>query len=685
MRQFITWKRFIISILVLVGISFTAIGCIYVSSYLLGPPPLTSEQNTIYYSQSGEVIGEERGVENRYWISLDEMPETLIQATLAIEDQHFYDHNGFDLKRILGAALSDLKSLSLKEGASTLTQQYARNLYLSHEKTWTRKLKEAFYTIRLEMHYSKDEILEGYLNTIYYGHGAYGVEAASRHFFDKHGKDLTLAEAAMLAGVPKGPTYYSPLNDMERAKSRQRQILTAMLEEGYISQSTYHLASREQLAIQEHQENQEDKMIAPHFQDMVLREAAARLQLDEEKVRSGGYKIYTTLDKNLQVQLEESIANAIESGEEIEVGSMTMEPSTGRVLAMVGGKNYEDSQFNRVTQAKRMPGSTFKPFLYYAALENGYNARTRLMSKPTAFELENGEVYQPSNFNDHYANEPITLAQAIALSDNIYAVKTNLYLGVDKLVNAAKKFGINQELPEVPSLALGTASVTVNDMVTAYSMLANGGKAVEGYTIGKIVDRNGSTVYERQSSNREQVLDPVNAFILTHLMTGMFDPALNGYMSVTGSSIADQLTRTYAGKSGTTNTDSWMIGFSPDIVTGVWTGYDDNRQLDPYTETAYAKDIWATFMESAHQGLPLKTFDVPANVVGVPIDPTSGKRATPYCDTSHIMYFRQGEEPNKYCNDHFHEAEERQDKEGPTSDQQEEDKGIFERWFDTFF
>src|SRR5699024_3408848 len=214
-----------------------------------------------------------------------------------------------------------------------------------------------------------------------------------------------------------------------------------------------------------------------------------------------------------------------------------------------------------------------KPFLYYTALNNGYTPTTMLMSKPTAFRLEDGEVYQPSNYNGYYANEQITLAQALALSDNVYAVKTNLYVGPEKLAETANKFGITSELPAVPSVALGTASVTLENMVTGYGMLANGGYDIQGHTVEKIVDRHGNTVFERKQDEKKRVLDPQSAFVLTQLMTGMFDRALDGYMSVTGSSIADQLTRDYAGKSGTTETDSWMIGYSPSLVTGIWTGY----------------------------------------------------------------------------------------------------------------
>ncbi|UJL46016.1 penicillin-binding protein [Virgibacillus sp. NKC19-16] len=655
------------------ALAFSFVFGIYLISFLLGPPPLMNEQNTIYYSASGNVIGEEQGTENRHWIDLDEMAPEIIDATLVIEDQHFHEHNGFDFKRIAGAILKNIRSMSLKEGASTLTQQYARNLYLSHEKTWTRKIKEAFYTIRLEMFYSKEEILEGYLNTIYYGHGAYGIEAASNYFFDKSAEDLTLAESAMLAAVPNGPTYYSPFNNETNASNRQTQILNLMQEESRITSQDYNGAMQEELVYAEQEERQEDK-IGPYFQDAALNEAADILQLDQEDVRSGGFQIHTTLNTEQQEKLENQIEETINPTSDIEVGAMAMDPQTGGIQALVGGRDYEKSTFNRTIEAKRMPGSTFKPFLYYAALEHGYTPSTMLMSKPTAFELENGEVYQPSNFNDYYANEPITLAQALSLSDNVYAVKTNMFLGTQTLADTAEEeFGFTSELPAVPSLALGTAAVSMEEMVSGYSMIANGGRRVSGYTIEEIIDRHGETVFKRDDEAGEQVLDPQNAFVLTHLLTGMFDSELDGYMAVTGSSIASKLTRIYAGKSGTTNSDSWMIGYSPSLVSGIWTGYDDNRSMEFVAESAYAKDIWSGFMEAAHQGMEQENFDIPEGVVGVPIDPETGERATPYCDASRVMFFEEGTEPQGHCSEHYH-----------GDDSESDDRGIFERWFDLF-
>lgn len=673
-------NRFALLLFLMLFSTILFIASIYFISFLLGPPELTTEQNTIYYSKTEEVIGEERGTENRYSVDLGDIPDHVVDATLAIEDQHFYDHHGFDIKRIAGAALADIKSLSLKEGASTLTQQYARNLFLTHEKTWTRKIKEAFYTVRLEMYYSKDELLNGYLNTIYYGHGAYGIEAASRYFFNKHADELTVAEAAMLAGIPKGPSYYSPINNYDKAKERQHNILKQLLNQDKISASTYEAAKEEQLNF--HQtENTQNKAIGPYFQDIALKEAANILQIDEEIVRSSGYRIYTTLNIEKQHALEEKIKETITDHSEINIGSIALNPSNGEIEALVGGKSYENSPFNRAISAQRMPGSTFKPFLYYTALEHNYTASTKLLSEPTTFHLEDKEEYKPQNYNGYYADEQITLAQALALSDNIYAVKTNLFLGPEKLVQTAKTFGISSSLPAVPSLALGTATVSVYEMVTSYGMLANGGQEIHGHTVEKIIDKYGQTVFDKRedSSGMKQKLDPIPVFILTNLMTGMFDRSLDGYMPVTGASIADKLTRPYAGKSGSTPYDSWMIGYSPSLVTGVWTGYDDNRPMEKMNERAYAKDIWAAFMEAAHKNENKQGFSVPQGVVTLAIDPQTGDQATPYCPSARTMYFAKGTEPAHFCQEHLPTDQPKED-----MDKNEEQKGLLKRLFDKF-
>ncbi|SFM17491.1 penicillin-binding protein, 1A family [Gracilibacillus orientalis] len=645
------------------------VAVLLIASFLLGPPSLERPQNTIYYSDNEEVIGEEFGSEKRYWVSLDEIDDRLEQATVWTEDQHFYDHFGFDFKRLAGAILKDIRTMSLKEGASTITQQYARNLFLTHDKTWQRKLYEAFYTIRLEMFYDKDELLEGYLNTIYFGHGAYGIEAASKYFFDKSASDLSWAEASMLAGIPKGPSNYSPFHNLDNAKNRQEFILTNLYEKNVIDDVTYETALNEELSFSDKRDIT-TKSVAPYFQDVVVNELKELLDVDIEDIRSGGYKVYTTLDLNQQQAMKQA-SDTIDANSDIQMGAVAMNPDSGSVSALIGGRNYQDSSFNRVTQAKRMPGSAFKPFLYYTALENGMTAATTLMSKPTTFELADGKSYQPSNYNDYYANQPITMAQALALSDNIFAVKTNMYVTPERFAQVAKdKFQFKSELEPVPSLALGTEVVTMQEMVTGYSIIANGGLEVDGHTITKVTDPYGEVLYDREEEQTEdkgwnpfskqedeQVLTKEYAYILSDMMKGMFQEELNGYMSVTGASINDQLTHEYAGKSGTTNGDNWMIGFTPALTTGVWVGYDDNRDIVKTRDKQYAKEVWASFMETAHKDLPEEHITKPENVVEASIDLNTGYLATDACGQTHTMLFVRGTEPTKHCTIHLEEYE----------------------------
>ena len=633
-----------------IGIGVLLLG-IYVSAYLLGAPPLTTAQNTVYYSTNGTKIGEEHNIENRYWVDLEQIAPMLVEATVKAEDQHFYDHNGFDYKRILAALLVDIKTGSKEEGASTITQQYARNLYLSHDKTWARKIKEAFYTVRLELFYDKDELLEGYLNTIYYGNGAYGIEAASRYFFDKGSNDLSLAEATLLAGVPNRPSYYSPIYNIENAKNRQQRILSVLTEKEVITEQSAYLAAREDIKVNDAVPTTGDS-IAPYFQDIVLAQMEDILDEDRGSIRTGGYNVYTTLDESHQIELTKSIKNRIRDDSDLQVGSIAIDPTSGAITGMIGGRNYLESPYNRAVQAKRMVGSAFKPILYYTALTNGFTSATPLISKPTNFLLADGTSYNPSNFNGYYADRPVTLAQALAVSDNIYAMKTNIFLTPKRLIDAARKFGITSKLDPVPALALGTASVNVQEMVTAYSMLANGGKSVDPYMIEKITDADGNVLYEHKPADQKQVLDAQQTFILNQLMTGMFDPTLSDYMHVTGDSIAYRLDHTYAGKSGTTESDNWMIGYSPKLVMGIWTGYDDNKPVEKTADRTAAKQIWADFITAAHDGSAAENFPVPSGIIAAYIDPTSGELSTPYCEKSKLMYFVQGTEPKQYCSLH---------------------------------
>ncbi len=653
---------------ILTRTAFLAIAFVVVASFLLigyakisGPPPLHIPINSTYYGDGDVVIAKENqsGIK-REWVPLDAISKDLIEATIAIEDKRFYEHHGFDVRRIAGSILANLKAGAKVEGASTITMQYARNVFLTHEKTWVRKMKETLYAIRLELNYSKDEILEGYLNTIYYGHGAYGIEEAANYYFQKKANALSLSEASLLAGVPKGPTYYSPERAFDKAKQRQEIVLEAMAGSGFISNEEETTAKAEVVKIK--QSSEREKATAPYFLDTVEKALIDEVGLKKDMVEAGGLHVYTTLDKTMQEKAEAWIDEVITDNDELQTALVSIEPKSGAVKALVGGRDYSASSFNRALDAKRAPGSTFKPLLYYAALENGFTPSTPLLSEKTTFTFNDGaDTYAPKNYGDQYANDFVTLAQAMAVSDNTYAVKTHMLIGLEKLVETANMMGISEQLPEYPSLALGTAPITVMDLTHAYAILANKGKEAKPYFIEKVTDREGHVIYEHEEPAK-QVLDEQLAYITTSLMTGMFDESLSGYASVTGSSIKHLIKRPIAGKSGTTSTDSWMIGYTPQLVTAVWSGYDKNKTLHKVNDTGYAKRIWAHYMEDAHEAKQVVNFKPPDGVVGLRIDPVSGQLATDNCPQTTYAHYVKGTEPDASCPLHSNEEEEQEKK-----------------------
>lgn len=663
-------------------VALAAIG-LYGYAKLAGPPPLHVPQTAVFYASDGSVIGEtEHGGQNRYWVSLDEMADPVIKATIDVEDKRFYDHFGFDFHRIAGSALADITTMSKSEGASTISMQYARNLYLTTDKTWWRKIQESLYTLRLEANYSKNTILEGYLNTIYYGGGAYGVEAAAKYYFGKEAKDLTLAEASMLAGIPNGPNYYSPESHMNHAQERQKTVLHAMVEAGDITGAQAKQAAKQPLDFVMKHDDPKPDHIAPYFQKTVEQVLKTKLHLDPQMIRSAGLRVYTTLDPDLQRVAKNKVDETIDDSTDIQTAMVAMNPQNGDVKALIGGRDFEKSSFNRAVQAKRQPGSSFKPFLYYAALANGFTPSTQMLSKPTTFRFNDGKsTYSPQNFGHYYANDFITLMQALALSDNVYAVKTHMFIGTDKLVETAKKAGITSPLAKIPSLALGTKPVSVLDMVRGYSAFANDGYRVEPRFITKVVNPKGDVIYENKPE-RKQVFNPQVSFVLAHMMTGTFDESLNDYTTVTGRTINDYLHRQVAGKSGTTATDSWMLGFTPKLVAGVWTGYDKGKKLDPVVDMQYSKKIWGHFMKDALQDQPKKPFDPPKGVVGVWVDPDSGKLATDDCPKRRFAYYVKGTQPTEYCQKHLKDSNQtkKQVPEPPKSDR----KNLFQRFLDWF-
>lgn len=648
------WMKSVL--LVAVGV-ISAVVVAFVSlriyAQIAGAPTLTVPKASIFLDSQNNQIGDYYTGERRYWVSLDEMSPYLTDATIAVEDKDFYQHNGFDYSRIAGAILADIKAGNKVQGASTLTQQYARNLYLTHEKTWTRKINEALYAYRLEVFYGKDEILEGYLNTVYYGHGMYGAEAASHYYFGKPASDLTLAEAAMLAGIPKGPTYYSPLVDEEKATNRQQVILSLMEDQGKITGSERDRATQEQLVFKS-DDWVASKNIAPYFLDAVWEEASDILESKNMNIREGGWTIKTTLNQAHQQAAEKAVAEQMPDSE-LQVGLVSMDPATGFVTALVGGRDYQTSSFNRVTLAERQPGSVIKPFLYSAALENGYTPMTFKDVSQTTFTYDNGrKTYSPKNVNGQFATEQMSLAQALAISDNIYAVKTLEDIGYGKFRNMLERFHLNTTKEEAPSIALGTIETSLYSLTNAYNILAAGGESREATMIVSIENSKGEVVYEYEPPKAEQLVAQEDAYIMTQMMTGIFDPVFSDYSPATGVSIRSRMTHTYAAKSGSTNSDQWMIGYSPNVTVGVWNGYDQGKTLSGQSDTGSTKQVWIDFMESVHDGMPNEEFAAPSDIEGVVVDVASGKIANDGCpNEQRLVYMKADDVPTEQCSTYW--------------------------------
>lgn len=630
-----------IKFLVFVGILITAISLsIYGYQQVSTKLEIKSANNISLYDIDGNMYFQGNGTNE--WVALDNISQNVINATISTEDKNFYKHFGFDFLRIIKAGYTNILAGKTKQGASTISQQYVKNLFLDFNKTWERKWNELWLTLNVETHYSKEEILEGYLNTINYGHGMYGIENAADYYFNKSAKDLSLAEASLLVGIPKSPSNYSPLVNYNLAKARQKTILNGMVNNGYITEKESNDAYSEELTLIGKKATINSDTIL-YFQDAVLSELETINNIPSSFLDTGGLKIYTTLDMNAQLALENSMEDALVNKNEVQTSGIMIEPKTGNIIALIGGRDYSESQFNRAIKSKRQVGSTMKPFLYYAALENGFTSSTSFTSEETTFVFSNQNSYSPKNANEVYGHKPISLAAAIAYSENIYAIKTHMFLGEDVLVNMSKRLGINSKLPEIPSLPLGTSEIGIIDMAAAYAVFANNGYKNTPHLITKIEDVTGNVLYEFKETE-ELVLNPSLTFILNELLTTTYDASFIDYNYPTIINIAGRLSRKYSVKSGTTATDSWTIGYTPQVVTAIWTGYDDSRTIN---ENLYSssKNIWADSMEDYLKDKEEEWFEMPSNVVGVLVDPISGKPARTDTTKKRILYYLKGTEP----------------------------------------
>ena len=632
--------RFLFKFMLFGFISFIVIIIgLYTYAYLSPKLDLKTSGSLYLYDNEGNLVYQ--GSRSNEWVNIEDISDYLINATIAIEDKSFYKHNGFDYLRIAKAMYLNIKNGEIVQGASTISQQYIKNLYLDFGKTWDRKIEEAFLTLELEVHYEKDEILEGYLNTINYGQGNLGIVNASSYYFNKKPSELTLEESIMLAGISKNPSKYNPVSNYDECIKRAKVVADAMLKNDYIDTDTYNNLFKNKIEIYGQNKTNNLQMLM-YYQDAVLDELSSIKEIPSSLIDSGGLKIYTTLDMDMQTNLEKNILeNKVD--DEIQIASAVVNPNTGAIRALTGGMNYATSQYNRAISSKRQVGSTMKPFLYYAALENNMTMSSTFSSEPTTFNLSNGKTYSPSNASEVYANKEITMAAALALSDNIYAVKTNLFLGVDKMISVANKAGIKEELNEVASLPLGTSEINLIDFATGYTTFASGGYKKDLYFIEKIEDLDGNVLYEHKNKNT-LVLNPNYTYILNEMMTSTSNDAFVDYTTPTALTISSKLSNKYAIKTGSTNTDFWIVGYNKDSLVMTWMGYDDNKTVNSNVRTN-AKNIWAQTIEYSLKDIETEWYETPKNVVAIPLDAITGK-STNNSDKAVLYYYVKGSEPN---------------------------------------
>ncbi|HXY55960.1 MAG TPA: PBP1A family penicillin-binding protein [Nitrospirota bacterium] len=605
-------------------------------------PSITSR----VYSDDNKLLAE-FFLENRTPVSLTDVPPLLINALIATEDTRFYSHHGIDPRGIVRAFMRNIRAHKVLEGGSTLTQQLAKVLFLTPERSYTRKLKEMALALRIEQRYTKQEILSLYLNQIYFGSGAYGVESAAQVYFGKSVKELGLSECALLAGLPRSPKYYSPFKTPENARGRRAYVLNRMVAMGIITEAQANDTKKAPLPSQ--------PIVkvggpAPYFVEYIRQKVEERF--GASILYSGGLNIYTSINVDLQKNAEQAVKEGLAKIEArhrktgasspLQAALIATEPSTGHILAMVGGRDFSESQFNRVWQALRQPGSAFKPIIFAAALERGFGATDILDDAPLTIKMDRKKNWSPENFTHTYQGF-VTLRKALAQSLNIPTVKLLEKIGVDEAIQYAKRFGIRSPLTHYLSLALGSSDVTLFELTSAYAVFANHGMRLGPVSILMITDSSGRVLYTNDALPT-QVIKPETAYLITNLLRGAIEQG-TGWK-------ARELGRPAAGKTGTTNDyrDSWFMGYTPNLLAGVWVGYDDHRSIGPKeTGARAALPIWLAFMKKAHGEREAEDFSVPDGIIFKQVDPDTGLLSTDNCPSSIREAFLPGTEPRKYC------------------------------------
>lgn len=607
-------KFLVISVICLIIMGASVL---YGFSSLFAPPnmdeTLIPDAASQFYDINGNTIYTTLSEERRIPVTIDKIPKHVQRAFIAIEDNRFYEHGGIDYRGTARALLSTLSGSEV-QGGSTITQQLAKNAFLTQERSITRKIKEAFIAKELEHKYTKDEILTMYLNRIYFGQGAYGIESASQYYFGKHVQDLDIAEAATLAAIPKSPNYFNPFENPQESKKRQELVIDQMVKYGFIKEAEATQAKAEKIAYNTSHKSKSDPRA--YFFDMISQKVIDEVGADA--LYKGGLKIYTTLDMDMQKAAENALRHLpsyYTDGKSLtqpQVALAAIDPRTGYVKAMLGGRGQD--KFNRATLAVRQPGSAFKPFVYLTAMQNGYTPASVIEDK----EEEFSPGWKPQN-SDRAWHGKVSLRSALVRSLNVPTIKLAREVGVSKIIANAEKMGISTLVDSGSysdanlAMALGGLSKGVSpmEMAAAYGVLASNGMYCKPVALLKIVDRDGKVLYEAKSAPK-RVVDAESAYLTTNMLQDVLVSGTAGGMGIG---------RPAAGKTGTTDTyvDAWFVGYTPDLCTAVWVGDDNNKSMNSMYGSGAPLSIWHDFMVNALSSTPRSSFSNPG--VAVPAEP----------------------------------------------------------------
>ncbi len=673
-QPFFKKKRFILGSIIFVVLAVAAVYLYELSKDLPSLEKLERiepEMATVVYSADGEII-HSFFTFNRTYTPYDKIPQCVIDALISTEDRDFFHHWGINLEGIARALLVDLIHMDFRQGASTITMQLARNLYFGYAQNISRKIKEALTAIQIERTYSKEEILNMYLNITFFGNNAYGIRAAAKRYFDKDVEDLNVQEAALLIGILKGQTYYSPIRHPDRALRRRNVVLSMMMDNGKLTKAQFD--SLKQLPLGLNVTDPYKMKVAPYFTEYVRQKLNHLQDSLGVNIYEDGLRIYTTLDTRIQKYMEMAVAKHVEAlqarvrrqsvfaklkqelGDSayqaistMQIAFVALNPHNGHILGMIGGRDFYKTKWNRVTQMMRQPGSAFKPFLYTAAIDNGYSPATEYPDLPTVVFNPDSTRWIPQNYNGKFSGKMVTLRDALRRSLNSVAVRLIGDITPQVVIKYAREMGITTPLPPYSSLALGSADVIPLEIVSAYGIFANNGVHVYPIAITKIEDRNGNVIYSTAPRMKE-ALSPETAYI----MNDMLQTVINRGTGVHARTIYKFYEKA-GGKTGTTNsyTDAWFIGFTPEIVAGVWVGLDDFQYSlgRGMTGSTAALPFWADFMKMVYDSLNIERHDFPqcSGVVRLKICKESRLLATPYCPETFEEIYNVKYAPTKKC------------------------------------